>query len=230
MERGQTESERAYLEKRLSNLPTGRRRVKEAVENFFVTFTALTLLGVLAWGGLAWLTGKLADVEVGWTSDYAIPVVLFLLAASALYGIYSTASWMRSWPDHRQAVRDDLNAGLVTEERLTVLEAKVLQEPEHGGLIYLLRSGDGRVFVLYDHESLDLAMNDEDPMGSRFDPQSIVTIVRAPQSGFMIESSFSGDDIDIQGPIEMTATPGKWPQDEKFFSLAWEQIETELCA
>jgi hypothetical protein len=137
---------------------------------------------------------------------------------------------MKSWPDSRQPLRDDLEAGLVSEEQLTVLEAKVLQEPEHGGLIYFLRSDDDRVLVLYDRESLDLSMADEDPMGSSFEPQSILTIVRAPQSGFTIDSSFSGENIDIHGPTEMTASPDKWPEDEEYSPIPWGQIERQLCS
>jgi len=230
MERKQTVLEREYLENFLSSLPTDRRRTKKAVENFFVMFSLLTLLGVLIWAGIAWLANNLGAFEIGWSGQYAIPIVLSVLAASALFAVYSTARWMKTWPDHRQPLRNDLDVGLVTEERLTILEAKVLQEPEHGGLIYFLRSDDGRVLVLYDRESLDLAMTDEDPTGSGFEPQSIVTIVRAPQSGFTIETSFSGNNIDIHGPTEMAAPPRLWLKDEDFCSVPWAQIETEFCA
>jgi len=230
MERKLSAAEKAYLEDLLSKLPTGRRRTKEAVENFFVMLALLTLVGVLIWAAIGWLTRKTADLDIGWSSEHAIPITISVVAVAAIYSAYSTTRWMKSWPDSRQPLRDDLEAGLVSEEQLTVLEAKVLQEPEHGGLIYFLRSDDDRVFVLYDRESLDLAMTDEDPMGSSFEPQSIVTIVRAPQSGFTIESSFSGENINVHGPSEMTASPDKWPEDEEYSLIPWGQIEQQLCS
>ncbi len=119
---------------------------------------------------------------------------------------------------------------MVTEEQLTIVEAKLLQEPEHGGLIYCLRSDDGRIYALLDRESLDLAMADEDPAGSSFEPQSIMTIVKAPQSHFTIDVSFDGEDIDVYGPIELTASPTKWPEDQEFCSIPWDKLEKELCA
>lgn len=230
MERKLTESEREYLEDLLSRLSTGRRRTKEAVENFFVMLAVITLVGVLIWAGIAWAVKKLANIEIGWSSEYAIPVVLSVLTASALYAVYSTSRWMKTWTDYRQPLRDDLDGGIVTEEKLTVVEAKLLQEPEHGGLIYFLRTDDERVLVLYDRESLDLAMADEDPMGSSFKPQRAVTIVKAPRSQFTISTSFGGENIDIHGPVEMTASPNSWPEDEDFCSIPWSQIEEQLCA
>ncbi len=229
MEREQTAAEKAYLEDLLSKLPTGSRRTKEAIENFFVMLAALTLLGVVIWAGIGWPSQKVAGIEIGWSSEYAILIAISVVVVAAIYSAYSTTRWMKSWPDSRQPVRDDLEAGLVSEEQLTVLEAKVLQEPEHGGLIYFLRSDDDRVLVLYDRESLDLAMADEDPMGSSFEPQSKVTVIRAPQSGFTIETSFGGENIDIHGPTEITASPDKWPEDEEYSPIPWAQIEQQLC-
>ena len=230
MERKQTESEKAYLEDLLAKIPTGSKRTKEAVENFFVLLAVSTLLGVLVWTALAWLTQKFANLEIGWDSEYAIPVTISVLTLSAAYAVYSTAQWMKSWPDHRQPLRDDLIAGIITEEQLAIVEAKLLQEPEHGGLIYCLRSGDGRVYSLLDRESLDLGMADEAPEGSSFEPQSVVTIVKAPLSQFTINVSFSGDEIDVLGPFELTASPKEWPEDQEFCSIPWDQLEKELCA
>lgn len=230
MKREQTASERDYLESILVGLPTGRRRTKEAIENFLVMLAAFTLTGVLLWAGIAWMVATLFNFDIGWFSSYAFPIAPVVVAAAAVFAALSTMRWMKSWPDHRQPLRDDLTSGLVMEEQITVLEGKLLQEPEHGSLIYFLKAGDGRVLVLYDRESLDLAMADEDPMGSSFEPQSLVSIVKAPQSGFTISVSFNGEDIDILGPIEISAPPTQWPEDEDFCSIPWEQIEQKLCS
>jgi hypothetical protein len=86
------------------------------------------------------------------------------------------------------------------------------------------------VYSLLDRESLDLGMVDEKPEGSSFEPQSIITIVKAPRSQLTINVSFSGDEIDIDGPSELTASPDKWPEDQEFCSIPWDQLEKELCA
>lgn len=230
MERSHTASEKEWLEDLLSKLPSSGRRTKEAIENFFVLLAASTLLGVLLWAGIAWITRKIAGFDLGWSSDYAIPIVLGLIAFSAIYATYSTARWMGSWEDSRQPLRDDLRSGIVTEEHLRLLEAKLLQDPEHGGFVYFLKTDDGRVYVIYDHESIELAMAEEDPTGSGFEPRSQLTIVKAPRSQFTINNSFSGRDIDVYGPAEMTAPPKKWPENEDFSPIPWDQIEKELCS
>ena len=230
MERAQSASEREWLENLLANLPTAGRRTKEAVENFFVLLAVMTLLGVLVWSGIAWLTKKASGVDIGWSSVYAFPVVFVVLAASVVYAAYSTTRWMNTWPDSRQSVRDDLQSGIVSEEKLRLLDAKLLQEPEHGGLIYFLRADDGRIYVYYDDESVELAMADEDPLGSSFEPLTYTSIVTAPKSGFTIEVCFGGDSIDIYGPTAITVPPRKWPENQKFSSIAWDQLEAELCS
>ena len=231
MERKQTEAERNYLEDLLGNLPTSARRFKEAVENFFVMLAATTLLSVLAWAGIAWSVSRLANREVGWSSDYAIPITLTLLAGSAMYSAYSTRRWMKRWKDYRQPVGEDVRAGIVTEERFSITEAKLFQEPEHGGLLYCMQSDDGRVLVFYDRESIDLAMAEEDPFGSSFEPRrSAVKIVKAPRSQVVVETSFGGGEIDIYGPFELTAPPEKWPENKTFCSIPWDDLEKELCA
>lgn len=230
MERNQTASEKEWLENLLSNLPTTGRRTKEALENFFVLLALMTLLGVLAWAGTAWLVKKITDFDFGWSSEYAIAVALVVLAASTIFAMFSTTRWMKTWPDSRQPVRDDLHSGIVLEEQLRLVEAKLLQEPEHGGLIYFLRADDGRTYVYFDQESIELAMAEEDPTGSSFEPLSIVTIVKAPKSKFTIDVSFGGDNIDIYGPTEITASPKKWPENEEFSSIPWDRIEAELCS
>lgn len=230
MKREQTASERAFLEELLSKLPTSGRRTREAVENFLVMLAAFTMTGVLIWAGVAWVVETLFDFDMSWFSTHAFPIAPVVVAVSAVCAAFSTKRWMNSWPDHRQPLREDLSGGFVTEEQLTVQEAKLLQEPEGGGLIYFLKADDGRVLVLYDRESLDLAMADEDPMGSSFEPQSVVTIVKAPESGFTISRRFSGENIDIAGPAEITAPPNQWPEDEDFCSIPWGEIELQLCS
>jgi len=214
----------------LEALPTGGRRIREAVWDAVVTFGACTLFSWIGYG----LLGKLAEWifgwKIGWSSDYEARVLLAFVVIFAVYASISTWRWTKSWPDHRQPIRDDLASGVVTEQELAIEEAKVLQDPEHGGLIYFLRTEGQKVFVLYDRESVELAMMDEDPFGSSFEPLSQLKIVKAPESDFVISTNFSGESVDVFGPTELTVSPDKWPEDEEFCSIYWSQIERTLCA
>ena len=80
MERSQTASEGRWLEDLLSNLPSSGRRAKLAMKNFFVFLAAATLPGILLWFGIARLTRKIAGFDFGRSSEYAMLIVLGLIA------------------------------------------------------------------------------------------------------------------------------------------------------
>ena len=230
MQRPQTESETAYLEHLLSGAPSTGLRAKEAIENFIVTAAASTLAAFVVWTGVAWLAAKLAGLEIGWFSDAFVRIAPVILAGTVIYSVWSTWRWMRGWPDHRQPIRDDLASGEVVEECLNVAEAMVFIEPNYGFLIYFLRIEDGRVMVHYDQESLDLALMDEEPTGSRFEPLRRMTIVTAPISGITIEKSFSGESVDVYGPYAMIDSPDPSPDDDNLYGVSWERLEETLRA
>lgn len=52
-----------------------------------------------------------------------------------MYVVYSSVKWIRGWPDHRPALRRDIEERKVLDEWYTVAEVKRFQAPEHGGLI-----------------------------------------------------------------------------------------------
>jgi len=114
------------------------------------------------------------------------------------------------------------------EELLVFTAAKRFQEPEHGGLIYFLRTNDGRVFVLFDHESQDLGVQGENPLSSEFRPRVEFRITRAPQSGHVLSSTFSGPPLHLESPLDLTIPPKQWPETEEFCEIPWDDLEVRL--
>jgi len=163
MERALTMMEQDTLQAYLSRLPTSSVRFRRAIANALVHWAVTLLVFVVAWYVAAWLAKKLTRVSFGWKSSWALPILAVGASSSGAFAVLSTLRWMRDWRDVRPLVLRDLNRGVATEEALLVTAAKRFQEPEHGGLIYFLRTNDDRVFVLYDYESQDRGVQGQDP-------------------------------------------------------------------
>jgi len=202
--------------------------MRRGFQTALLQWAVALLVFVLAWGLLAWVAAKLTHMSFGWQSPSAFLTLAAGAALSAAYSAVSTMRWMSRWPDARPRVDRDIAAGLVTEEHVEFEAVKRFQEPEHGGLIYFLRTSDERVFVLYDHESQDLGVQSQDPLGSRFRPRVHFRLVRAPSSRFVLSRSFSGPVLELHDPVELTASPGQWPETDEFCEIRWDELESRL--
>jgi hypothetical protein len=143
--------------------------------------------------------------------------------------IRSTVRWVKTLPDNRSELAADLAKGAVSDETYRVVGAKRFQEPEHGGLIYFLRTEDDRVLALYDHESQDLSVRGEDPQQSSFRPRAELTLTRAPATRFVLDKRFNGQPIETPPPIELSAPPHEWPENEAFCDVPWDDLERRLA-
>lgn len=126
------------------------------------------------------------------------------------------------------AVTSLLDAGQVQEERYAFTAAKRFQEPEHGGLIYFLRTVEGKVLTMFDAESQDLAMSEQDPLTSSFRSMSELVMVRSPNTGFVIGQTFSGDPLELGPPLEIEADPKDWPESETYCDMPWADLASRL--
>lgn len=190
---------------------------------------AVSLLGLMViWLGLAWLVRKLVGIEFGLHSPTAVWIVLIALPACGIYAIVSAARRIKRRPHRRPLLPADLDAGQVDEEHYEFTDAKRFQEPEHGGLIYFLRTTSGEVITLYDRESQDLGARGKDPMNSSFAPRSDLMIVRAPRTRFVIKKSFSGARLKVGQPVELCVQPDRWPEDEAYCEVPWSELETRF--
>jgi hypothetical protein len=183
------------------------------------------LLGLLG-SGASWLLRSEKPVWSAALESWTWPVAVVAAAGIALSML--GRPWFRFRALRRKA-RSDLANGLVDERHYTFVEAKRFQEPEHGGLIYCLRTSDDKVLVLYDAESQDLGVAGKNPLTSSFAVASELRLVRAPQSGLTLTKHFSGTPLSVSTPVEIRLPPGKWPEDEDLWDVGWDELERKLA-
>ena len=153
-----SDSEREFLDNVLKGAATDTKRWMKGAENALVLWAASMMALVLGWLSVAWLTRLIFLKQIGWNSAAAIWVITLGMPACAVFAVVSSIRWVGSWRDVRPSLRADLDTGIVVEELYEFTAAKRFQEPEHGGLMYFLKTTDDKVLVLHDHESANLGV------------------------------------------------------------------------
>jgi len=220
-----TEAEQAFLRETLAKAPTTARRWKQGIENALVLWAASLLGVVVIWLGAAWLGRKLLDAEFGWRSPAGLWIWGIAIALTAILAVVSSVRWVSAWKDYRPLLQADIDDAQVTEEHYAFTEAKRFQEPEHGGLLYFLRTKDDKVFTLFDHESQDLALQGGDPLKSPFVLKSSLVMVKAPKADWVISKHFSGEVLEAGDPMDLELDPKDWPESECYCDIPWDQLE-----
>lgn len=227
-QRKATNEELECLANMLRNAPTSFQRFKQGVENAVVLWAVTSLCFVVIWMAIAWVAGKVAGVSCGLSSPVGVWAVIVVVPLCGIYAAISSVRWVRTWKDYRPLMQADLNAGQVQEERYAFTAAKRFQEIEHGGLIYFLHTVDGKVLTMFDSESQDLAMYEQDPLTSSFRPMSELVMVRSPNTGFVISKTFSGVPLELNPALELEADPKDWPESETYCDIPWADLESRL--
>lgn len=225
-----TEAEQAFLRKTHAEAPTTARRRKLGIENALVLWAASLLATVVIWLVVSWLARRLFDADFGLRSPAAIWIWGAAILLTAVFAVVSSVRWISSWKDHRPLLQADIDAAQVAEEHYVFTAAKRFQEPEHGGLIYFLRTADDKVFTLFDHESQDLGAQDGDPLKSSFVPRTSLIMVKAPQSDWVISKHFSGEVLQAGDPADLDLDPKDWPESESYCHIPWAELEARLGA
>jgi hypothetical protein len=228
LQRTASQDEQAFLRERLARAPTTASRWRQGAASALVTW-AVSLLGfVVVWLITAGLARRFAHIDYGLHSTAAPWLLSTATLLCATYAIGSSVLWVQRWKDYRPSLVTDIAVAQVIEEHYAFDAIQRFQEPEHGGLIYFLRTTEGRVLTLYDHESSDLGAQEGDPLGSTFKPMSRLVMVRAPQTGWVISTNFSGEQLDPGDPIELAASHKRWPETEEYCSIPWAELESVL--
>lgn len=128
--------------------------------------------------------------------------------------------------------KQDIAAGEVDELILDVAEAKAFREPEHGGLMYFLKLGDGRVF--YDVSGSDLPEagweSQVDMIHEADVPRERLHLLYGTASGKMLGTRYSGAPVHPVSVNMIKNSPEYWPTPFTFRKTAWSEIETHFAA
>ena len=125
-------------------------------------------------------------------------------------------------------IAEDDAAGMVEEERVTISGVKVFREPKHFMKIYFLLFSDNCILVRYDYESANMD-GDEKSKRLNFPLHHDLTMVRFLQSG-LVKYDFSGPVIRKPRAIPLTLHAKKWPGDETWCDIPWDDLASVMCA
>lgn len=224
-----TDEELRELERLLAKLPGDGKRFRKSLENAVVTWAACSLQAAVIWGGIAWVSRRIFDVEFGWSSPVGIYLFGAIIVTSAIVATISTSRRMRDWTDYRPLMRADLDAAEVFEERIEFVAAKWYQEQEHGGIIWCLRTPDDRTYIWYDYDSVHLseeaAEAGKEAVEYSFRALSQLRIVRAVASETIISEAFSGTELPVESTNDLLIDPRRWPEDREYFSVPWAELD-----
>ncbi|HWY26236.1 MAG TPA: hypothetical protein VNX47_15030 [Nevskia sp.] len=220
--------EREFLENSLKRAPGLAKRWTSGFGNALVLWAGSLLLLVLTWKLVAWLIRLASGFDFGPKSPFAIWFVIVVAPLCAIFAVISSLRWVRRWSDPRPQLRADLDRGQVLEEHYRFTAVKRFQEQEHGGLMYFFLTDDDKVFVRFDHESQDLGVQDKDPLSSTFQARSELLLIRAPNTRYIINEQVSGDLFDASAPLDLTEAPQRWPEQEAYCDIPWNELETRL--
>jgi hypothetical protein len=149
-------------------------------------------------------------------------------AAVLLWQAISYLNWWlrsrRARETYIQAISTDMTSSVVTVEDHVVVGVKLLQEPEHNAFIFLLHLTNGKTLVLYDYDSFDSENDFPSDTKPTLVPCERISLRTFPNSGRR-RWAFSGAPLSLPTPIELALQPEKWPDDESWCRVKWENIE-----
>lgn len=132
--------------------------------------------------------------------------------------------WRRAIEQERRSVVADLDNGVVKVDVLDVQGIKLLQEPEHHSLIFLLKLSNGKILVLYDYDSYDSDNDFPTKAKPTLRARERITLRSFPVSQRK-RWAFEGAEMALPAPIELALDPERWPDDESWCRVKWENIE-----
>jgi hypothetical protein len=224
--RALTDAEKLELQHILRTIPGRLGKAKMAISTTLLLWAASLAGALVVWLILAAVAKAALGWSFGWNSPYRAVVVFSAAVVCATVCIFQDYRWLKGLKSPAPSIRADLEAGTVIEENYEFTEVKRLQEPEHGGLIYFLKSSTGKAYVLFDHESQQLGASGEDPLKSAFSPRAQLRVVRGPDSRVILRSEFAGPSLSLPEPTDLLAPPSAWPEEDEYAPVPWDQVET----
>ncbi|KQU67929.1 MULTISPECIES: hypothetical protein [unclassified Rhizobacter] len=223
-----TDAEKLELQRILRALPGRLGKAKLAISTALLMWAASLAGAVVVWLIVAAVAKAALGLSFGWNSPYRAVVVFSAAVACAAVCIFLDYRWLRGLKNPAPSILADLEAGTVVEENYEFSEVKRLQEPEHGGLTYFLKSSTGRAYVLIDHERQQIGVGGDDPLKSSFHPRAQLRVVRAPDSRVILSSEFAGSSLSLPEPTDLLAPPSAWPDEDEYCPVPWDELEARF--
>jgi hypothetical protein len=215
------DSERSVLEAALSS---SRKSQSTRLSMLFGPSVTLLLLLGLLWLVLRWAGRRFLGIELGlysaaapWILGVGALVLILVVGPEILKIVRRSKSAM-------SALEADLASGMVEDTTMRIIEAMRLQEPEHGGFLYFLRTADERVYVQFDYESQELGVDGQDPKASEYLPRDTLNVVRTHHESRVLASHFTGQPVPIVHTGKLIAKPKHWPEPDTFSDTPWNRL------
>ncbi|MEH6417573.1 hypothetical protein [Pseudomonas sp. CGJS7] len=184
----------------------------------------LLALIVVLWFGRHWLP-SCANGCVYWA--HLLQLVALMAAIFAVSAVLLALS--RRWLERKRlrALRADLRAGMVDEERyrFSGCECFVHAEGEH--VMYLLRIDASRCLAVYDYGQISGDPDDEH-MLTLLRPRTEAVQRRAPCSRTVLSIALEGADLAFVPQLDVPSRG--WPPDRAVWEVPWDQVRQRLMA
>ena len=226
--RALTDAEKLELQRTLRTLPGRLGKAKKAISTTLLLWAASLAGAAVVWLIVAAAAKAAMGWSFGWNSPYRAVVVFSAAVVCGAFAIVYDYGWLKGLKSPAPSIQADLEAGTAIEETYEFSEVRRLQEPEHGGLIYFLKSSTGKAYVLFDHESQQLGASGEDPLKSAFRPRAQLRVVRAPDSRVILRSEFAGPSLSLPEPTDLLAPPSAWPEEDEYCPVPWDELEARF--
>jgi hypothetical protein len=223
-----TRKELEMLKKLASGFSLNTESIKELIGPVVSIYPFYAMIIVLIWLFIAWIVRVIFVVDFGWDSQYSYTILFSILSLSFIHLLVTLIKSETADPKTRKMLLFDIQQKKILVEDYQLIDGKVFEEPEHGGFIYFFKTNDDKVFVTFDSESQDLAMNDEDASKSSFSPKNKLRLEKTPNANVLINEEFSGDELDVPEPLLFTANTKIWPEFDGFIDVSWSKIESKF--
>jgi hypothetical protein len=223
-----TKAEELELKRIRDAVPKAFGQTMVTLASSFLLWAASLIALIAIWLIVAAIAKTILGTSFGWRSPYRFNIVTWIAIACAVYSVIYHWRWINGLKKPTPAIQADLMSGVAAEEHYIFSEAMRLQEQEHGGLFYFLKSTTGQAYVVFDHESQELGMQDLSPLDSSFAPCTNLHIVRSPASRFVLSSKFSGPELPLSAPEELLAEPSAWPEQDEYCTVPWAHITSHF--
>jgi hypothetical protein len=125
-------------------------------------------------------------------------------------------------------IRRSLSGDQVHATTYDIVAVKRYQEPEHGGLVYLLLTDDGRVLSVFDDESQSNGVDNKNPLDSAFRPKARIELVETLDRSRVINETWSGAELPVPNPVPLNLS--RWPEHGEIVNVAWEACDHRFGA